>query len=175
MNYVLLPISDSHTKCACIPAVHPHPWASGSCTALHQGASVSFAVTLVTGVITQEESKRGLFFPVKNRKAHSVARGELKLAAWKQETSRLRMIVCFAALFLFCPSYLLILVTPCKKWACCQRPFPTTHPSRSLQCHFVKNMDIRDPDGQVLDYKSVTSLLRHGWAVVVRKLPLRLS
>lgn len=58
--YILLPISDSHTKCAYVPAVHPHPWAPGSCTALHQGASVSFTVMLVTGVITQKEGAEEL-------------------------------------------------------------------------------------------------------------------
>lgn len=52
-------------------------------------------------MITQEEGARGLSFPVKNRKAHSVvAGGELKLAPGKQEAG-LGMMVCFAASFLF--------------------------------------------------------------------------
>lgn len=68
--YVLLLISDSHTKCACVPAVHPHPWAPGSCAALHQGASVSFAVTLLTGVIARRKSKR-TFFPCDKQKSSS--------------------------------------------------------------------------------------------------------
>lgn len=158
---VLLLISDSHTKCACVPAIHPHPWAPGSCTALHQGASVSFVVTLPTGVITQEERARGLSLTCdKQKSSFVVAGGELKFVPWKQEAG-LGIMFCFAApfLFFFCPGYLLVQFIACNKWACCQRPLPTTHSSRSvaLPWYFIKNTPIWDPDSQVSDVLQTTS------------------
>lgn len=120
--YVLFPVSDSHTKCACVPAIHPHPWAPGSRTALHQGASVSFTVTLVTDTITQEEEGSIFSFSTKEKNSFwfSWRRTEacsLRTGDWALDDG---LFCCFASFLSKLPSDLVC------SMACFQRPFPTT-------------------------------------------------
>lgn len=160
--------------CLCSSRPPPSLSAWKLCSATSGSFSI-LCVTLLTAVTTQEERARGLSFPVTNRKAPSVvAGGELKFVPWKQEAG-LGIMSCFAAplLFFFCPSYLLVLFTPCNKWACCKGPFPTTHSSRSvaLEWYFIKKLTCLGSwqPGVRCTPSCITSLLRCGWVVVMGK------
>lgn len=129
----------------CLRSSRPPP--SLSAWKLYSATSGSFSILycyLSHWCDNPGRGSKGTFFPCEEQKSSFCCswRGtktcSLKTGSWTSDDG---LFGCSVS-FLFCPSYLLILFTACNKWACCQGPFPATHPSRSvaLQCHFIKNM-----------------------------------